>query len=101
MKAYSVSQKCSSILNLNLVPAFRSKSDYTVLHSDKLKPLNNNETGVSCSTLILPNVARQRDMTKCCLLTVNNRKRQREAEKKLEKSPKWQLFMDFQNKIGM
>lgn len=75
MKVYGVFQKCSGILNLNLVPAFQSKYDYTVLHSDKLKPLNKNETDVACSTPILSNVPRQRDKAKCCLLTVNNRKR--------------------------
>lgn len=59
MKVHSIFHKCLGILNLKLVPAFRSKYDYTVLHSDELKPLNKNETGVACSTLILSNVFRQ------------------------------------------
>lgn len=76
MKVYSVFQKYSSIINLNLVPAFRSKYEYTVVCCEKLKPLNKNETGVACSTLILSHISRQRDMTKHCLLTVNNRKQE-------------------------
>lgn len=62
------------IINLNLVPAFRSKYEYTVVCCEKLKPLNKNETGVVCSTLI--NISRQRDMTKHCLLTVSARERE-------------------------
>lgn len=58
-----VFQKCSGTLNLNLASAFRSKHDHMALHSDKLKPPSKNEAGVACSTLVLSNVARQRDMT--------------------------------------
>lgn len=63
MMGYGAFQKCSGILNLNLAPAFTNKHDHTALHSDKLKPLNKNEDDVACSTLVLHNGSRQRDMT--------------------------------------
>lgn len=61
MMGYGFFQKCSGILNLKLAPAFRSKHDHIALHSDKLKPLNKNEAGVACSTLVLSNISRQRE----------------------------------------
>lgn len=93
-----VFQKCSGTLNLNLAPAFRSKHDHIALHSDKLKPLNKNEAGVACSTLVLANVARQRDMTQ----VLSSARQQEDAgvKKQLWKS-KSQLIMDFWNNIWM
>lgn len=85
MKVSVAFQKCSAIVNLNLAPAFGCKYDYSVWHDDKLKRLGTTTTkpSVVCSTLILSNISRQRDVNTCCLLTVNNRKRRGEKRKNL------------------
>lgn len=82
MKVYSVLQKCSGILNFYLVPA--SEASRIIPFYTVTKPLNKNETGVSCSTFILSSISRQRDKTKCCLLTGNNRKRRGGGEKAIK-----------------
>lgn len=69
-----VFQKCSGTLNLNLAPAFRSEHNHIALHSDNIKALNKNEAGVTCS-LVLTNVARQRDTTQ---VSSSGRRRQQE-----------------------